>query len=552
MVKSIKDYKRKNHVVPRLLMADAYTIGSNEFESEKAKEKSTYYICARRFLDKINPNLYKKDDTRYILSGFGRIIDYLLYAPITMEEIYETDRFLEHAKVTTNGLVKFNYPRELWVEIVEKYNGRIPLEIKGLPDGSVFYPHEPVIEFTNPVKGYGVLSAWFESKTLMLWSATEMTTQLEHWILYYKDLLNDVYSDSMTDDQKDFTSRLMVHNFGDRAGICPQESEWMGETATLSFSGTDTFSGGYCAWKNSREQAGTALSLSALAHRNVESYPTEFDCFHALYESLKNGEIGSFVADCNDFYKAVITKEGDVVNPKCLLGLALRSVTEANGKVVVVRPDSGIAVDQVLWLCRLAKEYGLFTEQVINGKTWYSGTTLRFIEGDGMTWEEMRNINEALMAEGFLPWAWGLYGVGGGLRNNIKRDNGSFKYALCAVGVENSSRVKFSETPGKSTLGGPFKLLRSPEAIASGVTIVLWNEEGEDARKLYYNGLDENFFGEPMFEDNVDCKERIKEQLATMPKRLVKDIPASDIVIQIRLDLLAIHAPEKLSFFVEK
>ena len=547
---NMQDYKRKNHEVPRLLLGDAYTIGSNEIESEKAKEESIYYITARRFLDKINTDLYTKEDTRYILSGFGRIIDYLLFKPITMEEIHETDRFLEYAKVTTKGLVRFNYPRELWVEIVEKNNGRIPIEIKALPDGSVFYPHEPIAECRNLVKGFGVLSAWFESKCLMLWASTEMTTQLEHWVMYYKGLLDGIYGDTMSEDDKDFTARLMVHNFGDRAGMVPQESEWMGETATLTFSGTDTFAGGYCAWKNSREQPGVALSILALAHRNVESYETEFDCFHALYETMKNEELGSFVADCNDFIKAVITKDAnDVVDPKCLLGLALRSKNEGTNKYVVTRPDSGIAVDQVLWLVKLAKEYGLYKEEVINGKTWYSATYLRFIEGDGMTWREMREINAALMAEGFLPWGWGLYGVGGGLRNDMKRDNGSFKYALCSVGIEKSSRVKFSETPGKSTLGGPFKLLRDADALKHGRTIVLWNEDGEDVRKVYYNGLDENFFGEVMFEDNIDIKARIKEQLATMPKRLVRDIPVSETVFNIRIELLKKHAPDKLDFF---
>ncbi len=79
----MQDYKRKNHEVPRLLMGDAYTIGSNEIESEKAKDESVYYITARRFLDKINTDLYTKEDTRYILSGFGRIIDYLLFKPIS-------------------------------------------------------------------------------------------------------------------------------------------------------------------------------------------------------------------------------------------------------------------------------------------------------------------------------------------------------------------------------------------------------------------------------------------------------------------------------------
>lgn len=549
---NINSYKRKNHVVPRLLMADAYTIGSNEFESDKAKEKSVYYITARRFLDKINPTLYKKEDTRYILSGFARIIDYLFYAPITMEEILETDAYLAYAKVTTRGLVKFNYPRELWVDIVENHNGRIPIEIKGLPDGSAFYPHEPVIEIHNTLKEFGVLAAWFESKTLQLWASTEMTTQLEHWIMYYKDLLDNVYGDTMTLEAKDFTARLMLHNFGDRAGACPQESDWLGETVTLSVAGTDTFSGGYCAWKNSDEAIGTALSVAALAHRNVESYETEFDCFEALYNSLADGEIGSFVADCNDFFKAVITTlEDSTVHKSCLLGLALRSIAENNGKIVVARPDSGIAVEQVLWLCRLAKEHGLYREIEVNGKTWYGATTLKFIEGDGMRWADMKEINAALLAEGFLPWEWGLYGVGGGLRNDIKRDNGSFKYALCAVGNENSPRVKFSETAGKSTLGGPFKLLRDAEALATGRTIVLWNEEGEDARVVYYDGTKENFFGDIMFENNLHIKARIKQQLETMPKRLVKGIPASDAIINKRLELLSIHAPEKLFFFKE-
>ena len=544
-------YKRKNHEVPRLLMGDAYTIGSNEFESPKAKEKSVYYITARKFLEKIEPNVYTKEDTRYIQSGLARIIDYLLYAPITMEEIYETDRFLEHAKVTGKDLTKFTYPRKLWVEIVQKYQGRIPIEIKALPDGSVFYPHEPIVEAANLVKGYGVLAAWFESKLLQLWAPTEMTTQLEHWVLYYKALLNQVYGDSITAEEKDFKARLMVHNFGDRAGICPQESEWLGETACLSFAGTDTFAGGYCHWKNSGEAIGSALSVAALAHRNVQSYDVEFDCFHALYEDLKNDEIGSFVADCNDFFKAVYTVEADgTVNRKCLLGLALRSKNEGTGKIVVARPDSDIAVEQVLWICRLAKEHGLYREIHINGKTYYGATTLKFIEGDGMTWREMREINAALLAENFLPWEWGLYGVGGGLRNHISRDNGSFKYALCSVGEENSGRVKFSETAGKSTLAGPFKLLRDAEALKNGRTIVFWNEDGEDARVVYYNGLEEQFFGDVMFENNLDAKARIRQQMETMPKRLVNDIPASEAVLNKRIELLKKYAPEKLEMFI--
>lgn len=546
------DYKRKNHKTPRLVIADAYTIGSNPFESEQAKNQSVYYITARKFLDTINHSLYTKEDTRYIFKGLSKLIDYLLFEPITMEEILETDRFLEFQKVTLNGLAKFEYPRELWVRIVEEFGGRIPIRIKALPEGSVFYPHEPIVEIERSVKDFGVLAAWFESSLLKIWAATEMVTQLEHWVLYYLGLMDEIYGDSISKEQKDFFARGMLHNFGCRAGMTPQESEWLGEEALFSFSGTDTFSGAYQFWKNAGEEAGHSFSVSALAHRNIQSYDVEFDCFEALFNYLKNGELGSNVADCNDFFIAVkkIGNDNKLIKG-CLLELALRSKELGLNVVVVIRPDSGDAAKQLLFVCDTAKEYGLFREIEINGKTWYGGTLLRFIEGDGMKWETMKKINDILLANNYLVWEWGLYGMGGGMRNALSRDNSSMKYALCAVGEELRPVVKFSETAGKSTLPGPFKLLRSKEALESGITIVGINEVGEDARVIYYDGLNPQFFGDVMFEDNRDYKKRIRQQMDFMPKRLKNDIPASEFILNKRLELLAKYAPEKLETFLK-
>ena len=553
MLKSMLDYKRKNHTTPRLVIADAYTIGSNPFESKQAKRKSVYYITARKFLDSINPNLYSKKDTRYIHIGLAKIIDCLLYEPITMEEILETDKFLEFQKVTLNGLAKFEYPRELWVEIVEKYNGRIPITVKALPEGSVFYPNEPIIEIESSLENFGVLAAWFESSLLKVWAPTEMVTQLEHWVLYYIGVMDEIYGDSITKEQKDFFARGMLHNFGCRAGMTPQESEWLGEAALYSIPGTDTFSGAYQFWKNAGEEAGHSFSVSALAHRNIQSYDKEFECFEALFTYLKSGELGSNVADCNDFYFAVkaVDKESKKLIKGCLLELALRSKELGLNIVVVVRPDSGDAAKQLLFICDTAKEYGLFREIEINGKTWYGGTLLRFIEGDGMKWETMKQINDILLSNNYLVWEWGLYGMGGGMRNDLSRDHASTKYALCAVGEDLRPVVKFSETAGKSTLPGPFKLLRNKEALESGVTIVHASEQGEDARVIYYDGLNFQFFGNTMFEDNRDTKKRIREQMATMPKRLKNDIPASDFIINKRIELLKEYAPEKVEFFTK-
>src|SRR5882762_3498804 len=130
--------ERKNHKTPRLLIADAYTIGSNKFESEKAKEKSVYYITFRRRPHDFNPELYDKDDQRYIFYGLQKILDYLFIEPITHEEIEETKYFLADKKITTNGLAKYDFPEEIWRKVVDEYNGRPPILIKALREGSVF------------------------------------------------------------------------------------------------------------------------------------------------------------------------------------------------------------------------------------------------------------------------------------------------------------------------------------------------------------------------------------------------------------------------------
>ena len=207
----------------------------------------------------------------------------------------------------------------------------------------------------------------------------------------------------------------------------------------------------------------------------------------------------------------------------------------------------------MLWLCKFAHKHGLSRTETILKKEWRFGTTYKFIEGDGMTWNSMREINEELMLHGFVPWAWGVpYGQGGGKRNDIKRDNLSAKYALCAVGKEDRPVCKFSETLEKTTLPGPFKLLRSKEALENKKTIAFSSEDGENYMVPYFNGVD---IWEPFKEGFGNSfqviKERIRTQMLTMPKSLTTDdnhnYPATDKVRDVRIALLKEYAPKKLA-----
>lgn len=535
---------RKIHKTPRLLLGDAYTIGSDKFESPEAKEKSVYYVTFRRELNKINPIIFNEGDNRIVFVGLQRILEELFYEPITHEEIDETKRFLAHAKVTTEGFKEYEFPEEKWRRVVDEFNGRPPIQIRAVKEGSVVYPNEPAIEITSAVEGLGVLGAWFESKILQVWSRTERVTQDEHFLNRIKERLLRVDPDMSVQDQN-FYASIMITDFGDRAGMTSNESEELGMVHLYTFGGTDTFSGAYQAWKNAGEVEGIFSSVNALAHRNVQSWEKEYDCYKAIYESCKDGEIISMVDDCYDAKNAV---------RNMLLPLAVKSKVEGSNKVIVARPDSSkegyTTKDQILEICEIAVEAGLFTEMTTSTGTWKCGTLLHFLDGDGKNFEDILDEIDFLIDNGYAFWTWGLFGQGGGLRNDLKRDNLSAKYALSAVGAEDKPVVKFSESLGKGTLPGPFKLLRNPQALATKQTVVFNHEAGTDTLVEYFNG--ENIykpFGEGQDDDFIVIRNRIKDQMAHMPLTLKTDdnhnYPASAEIQETKLALLHKYAPNK-------
>jgi hypothetical protein len=168
-----------------------------------------------------------------------------------------------------------------------------------------------------------------------------------------------------------------------------------------------------------------------------------------------------------------------------------------------------------------------------------------------MTWQKMKEINEELIEFGFPPFSWGLYGVGGGLRR-ISRDDLSAKYALCAVGKDLQPVCKFSETLEKTTLPGPFKVLRSKEALEQKKTVVFAHEDGVDALVDYFDGSD---IWDPFktgYDDDFNViKDRITKQWDMMPKSLSTEdnhnYPASDEIKKVRIQLLKKYAPKKLA-----
>lgn len=269
------------------------------------------------------------------------------------------------------------------------------------------------------------------------------------------------------------------------------------------------------------------------------------DCYKAIYNSCKDNEIVSMVNDCYDAKNSV---------RNMLLPLALLSKSTGNGKVVVARPDSSkegyTTLDQIIEICDISVKNGLFTEMTTKTGTWKCGTLFHFLDGDGKSCEDILEEMDALIAKGYAFYTCGLFGQGGGLRNNLKRDNLSAKYALSAVGSQNRPVVKFSETIGKGTLPGPFKLLRTPEALASKKTIIFEHEAGQDSMVTYFDGTNVyKPYGEGQDDDFLVIKAHIKSQMENMPLSLGTienhNYPASDSIMKVKQVLLIKYAPNK-------
>lgn len=448
--------------IPRILTADAYTVGSGPHVSPEAKKYSAYQIIFRK-----SPNWLDdlKAEKRFISHGLQRIMADLFTDPVTKDEVDEAEEFLLtfHA-----GGTPFRWDRSIWDRIVQEKDGMIPIRIRALADGAVTFPGEPSIQVEGE-DGFGELAGYFESKLLQVWAPSERATLMRHWLNYNRDLVRKCHPSFLTNDQLNFMAALQTHDFGDRAGSCAQESEVLGLAHLTSHFGTDTVAAAYLAWQQS-EKMPWGCSIKALAHRIVQGYKEEKDAYLSLYEAEPQA-FTSHVADCYNFYTAI---------DNYLVPLALRA--KATGGVIVARPDSGDPLEQILYAMDAAKDAGLAV-QAKNGM--WGMTHLRTIQGDGMTFKTIQGINEALMAKGYSPPDCNIYGIGGYIRNAINRDNFGATMKLCAVGEQKRPVMKFSHTPGKGSVPGLAKICRIP----GEPTVRSLDEAGEDQMLTWYDGV---------------------------------------------------------------
>lgn len=417
--------------VPPPLNADAYTVASDCLVSEQARKASVYNMTNRYSPQKVWPNVAK--DSRMVFWGLSQYIRRTLTDRVTHADIDESVSFMSQAN-SMGGPLPFN--PHIWRRVVDEFGGYLPIKIQAPPEGSVFFPFEPVIQVTG-VDGFGEIAAHIEAVLVGTVSISTARATLTRHLL--ERMVDWVKRDTPDVIDSYAVAQWMIHDFGMRASSNAHESEDLGLAHLLCFNGTDTFNAAYVAWKLG-SNAGTGTSILALAHRIVQGYKSEQECFDNLHAQ---GQMGSYVADCYNFKRAVREK--------------LTKLT--GGPIVVARPDSGEYLENDALVRRTAVEHG---EYEIRADGVMIPKTLKIIQGDSMTPEKTELLFRDRANNGFSPIAWGIIGMGGYLRNQCTRDTLSSAYKLSAVNDGDRWRpvVKLSETPGKLSVPGPNEIYR--------------------------------------------------------------------------------------------
>lgn len=415
------------------LRADAYTISSNEFASESAKTESGYNVVNRYSPTKNIPDL--AHDSRMVMYGLQDWIKDSLTQRVTWPDVVNAMNFMKRSH-SFGGHLPF--PMKLWHRVTTDHDGFLPLEISAIPEGSTFFPNEPIIQVRSTSPGFGEFAALIEKSLLgRVSTASACATLCRHWLERMRDQVRidlTTLGQDFNDEDVDKNARFQIHNFGARACLLDDESIILGKAHLLSFHGTDNFDAAYSAWvEGALDPTGT--SIMALAHRNVQGHKTEDDAFIAGIKAT-NGQsvrIVSLVADCYNYF--------DAVERICVMAKENKDV------IHVIRPDSGDAFTTLIAIFNACVHHGLFKE--VNGLKLPSN--VRFIYGDSVKPYKQFEVMDKLRSMGMLPTQWGIWGVGGYIVNTPNRDIFSSAYKLCYT-YDQQGVVKLSEDTGKLSI----------------------------------------------------------------------------------------------------
>jgi nicotinamide phosphoribosyltransferase len=369
--------------------------------------------------------------------GLQYVLKRALMTRVTNEMVDEA-----HALISAHGEP---FPLEGWRIIVNELGGKLPLEIRAVPEGTLVPTHNALMTVTNTDPRVPWLVSWFETMLMRVWYPTTVATQS----YYIRQIIRAALENTADDPASEIAFKL--HDFGSR-GVSSRESAGIGGLAhLLNFMGTDTMEALRTA-RNYYNADIAGFSIPAAEHSTVTSWGKEHELEayrHAVNMFAKPGKTFAVVSDSYDLKYAI----------NQFWGTELHDQIVASGATLVVRPDSGDPA-AVVRMCVLALEAKFGS--TVNSKGYKVLNNVRVIQGDGIDETSIKEILNGIINDGFSA-SNVAFGMGGALLQKVDRDTQRFAYKASAGIVDGHYRPIYKDPvtdPRKRSKDGVLDLVK--------------------------------------------------------------------------------------------
>ena len=425
----------KNNLV---LLADAY----------KYSHHKLYYPGTTQIYSYLESRGGKFDNT--VFFGLQYLLkEYVEGFAFTQEDLNEAAEYLPQVfgRDDVFDKIKFQY-------ILDKYNGKLPVRIKAVPEGLAVTTQNVLMTIENTDPECFWLTNFLETLLMQVWYPCTVATISRE----VKKVVTQYFEETATPGAEagiDF----VLNDFGFR-GVSSVESAGLGGSAHLiNFNGSDNLAAGVFARNYYNTNTVYGVSVPATEHSicTLLGEKGELDVFKHVLKAFPTG-ILACVSDSYDIFKACNEYWGENLK---------KEILNREG-VLVIRPDSGDPVRTLLAIFEiLFKKFGFET----NEKGFkVLPPQIRVIQGDGVNYDAIKDMYAALKAENISAENLVL-GMGGALLQKLDRD--TQKFALkCSSAVVNGQEVLVQKSPTemdengnitgsfKKSKGGRLKLIK--------------------------------------------------------------------------------------------
>jgi nicotinamide phosphoribosyltransferase len=364
----------------------------------------------------IEPRYSEIGDVEVVNFGLQAFIKrYLIGQVVTREKIDQAQ------KVCKAHGVPFNL--EGWEYILNHHEGRLPVVIEALPEGTVFPIKTPQVQIYNTDPKCFWLTSFLETVLLRaVWYPSTVATISRE----AKKVING-FLEETADDTSGLPFKL--HDFGARGTTSEEQAQIGGAAHLINFMGTDTMTALPFLTKYYSADTAAGFSIPASEHSTITAWggpENEVKAFSNMLDQFaKPGALLACVSDSYDIYNAC----------ENLWGTELRDKVINSGATLVIRPDSGDPVDVTMNVIEILGEKFGYT---INNKGYKVLNYVRIIQGDGVDLNIIRRILAFYKLNG---WSADniAFGMGAGLLQKLNRD--TLGYAMKANAIKIDDRI---------------------------------------------------------------------------------------------------------------